>query len=546
MSNYLALLNYNLTSVNASTINYSTLIGSTIIASSIVSNSSINVSSITVQNINYSTLTGSTLTAQAVNYSMLTGSTMTNNTLVVNSTLSGSTITAQIINYSTLTGSTMTNNTLVVNSTLSGSTITAQIINYSTLTGSTMTNNTLTINSTLSGSTITARAINYSTLTGSTMTNNTLTINSTLNVSSITSQTINYSTLIGSTMTINTLVIASTLTVSTLIATNNPAGVITSSMISVGASTNQSYTALAQGNYSTSTNWLSTLNNLSSTKFVAMSGNAQTQLAITQVATVSSVYYTSTIGTSWSTISNVTGLPTATQTNYSCGAVSGNGQYAVLGTTNGYLYLTNTLTSATGPSFTNVNPIVNSNTPVVYLPLDTVPGNGSTSQGSIPATLTVTGTITSVPGIVGTNAIRLANTAAGIPVNYLRGNVANYTNFTVSGWFNLQTLPSSSFLSIIFGMGTSGGTFFDIRYLGGTGLVVNYYNTSNTAITIATAPVSANIWYNFTVIFQSGSTSYVYLNNVLIGTATTTALLYATTTFALGTYANTAVDAFNG
>lgn len=65
MSNYLALLNYNLTSVNASTINYSTLIGSTIIASSI-SNSTINVSSIVSRSINYSTIMGSTINANTV------------------------------------------------------------------------------------------------------------------------------------------------------------------------------------------------------------------------------------------------------------------------------------------------------------------------------------------------------------------------------------------------------------------------------------------------------------------------------------------------
>ena len=473
-TNFLAQFSANLSTISAVNINYSTLVGSTIIASSIISNSTINVSSITSRAINYSTLTGSTLIAQAVNYSTLTGSTTTNNTIVVNSTLTGSTMTvqtvnystlsgstilAQAVNYSTLTGSTTTSNTMVVNSTLTGSTMTVQTVNYSTLTGSTMTNNTMVVNSTLTGSTMTVQTVNYSTLTGSTMTNNTMTINSTLNVSSITSRAINYSTMTGSTMTINTLVIASTLTVSTLIATNNPAGVITSSMISLGASTNQSYTALAQGNYSTSTNWISTLTNLVSTEIIAMSGNAQTQLAITQISTISSIYYTSTLGISWSTISNVTGLPTATQTNYSCGAVSGNGQYGILGTTNGYLYLTSTLTSAVGPSFAIVNPVISSNTPAIYLPFETVPANSSISQGSIPATLTVVGTPTSVPGIVGTNAIRLANTAGGTSVQYLRGNIANYTNFTVSGWFNLQTLPGSTVGSIIFGMGISNENF---------------------------------------------------------------------------------------
>jgi len=67
MSNYLALLNFNLTSINASTINYSTLIGSTVIASStIIANSTINVSSIVSRSINYSTIMGSTINANTV------------------------------------------------------------------------------------------------------------------------------------------------------------------------------------------------------------------------------------------------------------------------------------------------------------------------------------------------------------------------------------------------------------------------------------------------------------------------------------------------
>jgi hypothetical protein len=67
MSNYLALLNFNLTSINASTISYSTLIGSTVIASStIIANSTINVSSIISRSINYSTIMGSTINANTV------------------------------------------------------------------------------------------------------------------------------------------------------------------------------------------------------------------------------------------------------------------------------------------------------------------------------------------------------------------------------------------------------------------------------------------------------------------------------------------------
>jgi hypothetical protein len=370
--------------------------------------------------------------------------------------------------------------------------MTVQTVNYSTLTGST----------------ILAQAVNYSTLTGSTTTNNTMVVNSTLTGSTMTVQTVNYSTMIGSTMTINTLVIASTLTVSTLIATNNPAGVITSSMISLGASTNQSYTALAQGNYSTSTNWVSTLTNLVSTKIVAMSGNAQTQLAVTQISTISSIYYTSTLGISWSTISNVTGLPSTTQTNYSCGAVSGNGQYAALGTTNGYMYITSTLTSAAGPSFAIVNPI----TPRIYLPFDNstadVYGNTVTTGSS---------TITYVTGRQGSSAAWLANTAGSTATFYAAPSWTGSSNFSITGYFYATAFAVAT--PILFH--AYGGSV--IIYLTNSGTALAGIPTGGAGGTATLGPSSAlsiNTWHSFVYIFQTNGLCSFYINNALVGSTT--------------------------
>ena len=403
-----------------------------------------------------------------------------------------STISAVNINYSTLIGSTIIASSITTNTTINVSSITSRAINYSTL----------------SGSTLIAQIVNYSTLAGSTMAANTMTINSSINTSTITAHAINYSTLTGSTMTVNTLVIASTLTVSTLIATNNPAGVITSSMISLGASTNQSFTTLAQGNFSTSTNWLSTLTNLVSTKTVTMSGNAQTQLAISQVSTISSVYYTSTLGTSWSTISNVTGLPIATQTNYTCGAVSGNGQYGLLGTSNGYLYVTSTLTSSTGPSFAIVNPI----TPYIYLPFD-----NSTADVYGRTVTTGSSTITYVPGKQGSAAAWLANTAGGSATYYVAPSWPGSPNFTITGYFFATAFASAT----------------PILFHAYGGSVIIYFNLSGTVaagmpsgggantVTIATSSaLSTSTWYSFAYIFQTNGLCSFYINNALIGSAT--------------------------
>ena len=173
----------------------------------------------------------------------------------------------------------------------------------------------------------------------------------------------------------------------------------------------------------------------SSIKFVTMSGNAQTQLAVSQVSTISSLYYTSTLGTSWATLSGASGLPSATATNYSAGAVSGDGQVIAVAANGGYLYTSNNA----GASFTNTNP----NTPFIYLPFETAPVNGAIGG----TTLTVTGSPTLVTGIVGSKAVNLANTAGGTATNYIRGTWSGATNFTVSFWFNLQSLNGTLFIN---------------------------------------------------------------------------------------------------
>jgi hypothetical protein len=108
------------------------------------------------------------------------------------------------------------------------------------------------------------------------------------------SKLINYSTLIGNTITTSTIAVNST-------------------MISIGASTNQSYSVLSQG---TTTTWVSSLSSLVSTSVVIMNTNGQNQYVITSVSTISSIYLTTNTGKSWSVISGTTGLPTAVSTTY--------------------------------------------------------------------------------------------------------------------------------------------------------------------------------------------------------------------------------------
>ena len=225
---------------------------------------------------------------------------------------------------------------------------------------------------------------------------------------------INYSTLSGSTIQVN------------------------STMISIGASTNAAYTTLTQGNYasSISTNsWTIPLSTLVSTKTVSMSANAQTQLVVTQASTATSVQYTSTLGASWTTLSGATGLPSGTTTNYSAGAVSGDGQYGLLAASGGYVYRTQNA----GQTWTNTNP--NPVTPFIYLPFETVPIVGSYDAIGNSQLTTVFGSPQLTTGRVGSNALNLVNTTGAVQaLQYIRGSFAGASSFSVSFWFNPQTL----------------------------------------------------------------------------------------------------------
>ena len=346
------------------------------------------------------------------------------------------------------------------------------------------------------------------------------------NLSSFNAIAMNYSTL-----TVSTLSGVSTLNVSRVITTSTIQ--VNSSMISLGASTNQVYvSSLSYGNFSTSTKWNTSMIDLLSTATIAMSANAQYQMTVSPSTTVSSIMYTSTLGQSWTTISAATGLPSATATSYTAGAVSGDGRYGALGAYGGYLYTT----ANSGATWTNTNP----NTPAIYLPL-----NGSvtdiigTSNPSVQGANA--GSISYVPGIVGTRAINFANaTPGGTPTQYIRGTWSGSTNATISLWFNIQS--TAGFQSIF-------SAYQSNLYIGVSSSNMVYIDVpSGSSYQAINGPIVANnTWYNIVLIFQTNGLCSFYLNNQLIGTYTNTGIgSQATTLFSLGAYDNTITNAFNG
>ena len=340
-------------------------------------------------------------------------------------------------------------------------------------------------------------------------------------LSTFSASAINYSTLSGSAITLN------------------------STMISLGASTNSVYTRLSQGNFNSSvstSSWVSSLTNRVSTTTVAMSANAQYQLALSQSSISTSVMFTSTLGTSWSTLSGASGLPNFSTISYTTGAVSGTGQYGVLGTSAGQLLVTSTF----GQTFSG-HANITSPTPRIYLPFE---NSITDSQGNSNVTTLVTPVY--VPGIIGNNAINIANTTTGttaIATQYVRGtwaNNLNLTSYTVSFWFNQQTNSGQQYIFSAFNSSLS--------------VQINNNGHLNASIPIAASPfytsftipvfqtIILNTWYNITLIYQSSDICYLYLNNTLYGTIAGAGIYSGGNSglFSLGSVDNYSGYTFNG
>lgn len=363
------------------------------------------------------------------------------------------------------------------------------------------------------------------------------------NPTSFSALTINYSTLIGSTIIISSLgtlccINTSTVIDSTLVARNvsfstmigssitTNALTINSNQVALGLSTNLTYPNGAYGAISTTTNWISSLSTLLSTKTVSMSANGQYQLAVTQISTVSSLYLTSTTNTGWfSTLSGATGLPSNTQTVYTAGALSATGQYGILGTNGGYPYIT----SSFGQSWYNANTTA---TPTNLYAHYTFNNSLADIQGRAP--LTVTGSITYETGIVGLNAVRISNPGSpSVASNYIRGTMPNVTNFTISGWFKLSSYNTVT-PQMIF---SCGGTGYDIFIENGTNYFAANHQPLNARLGTTTFAIALNTWYSFSYTFMSGGTSSILLNGTLVGSATSPSTsLSAISAFSFGSH----------
>ena len=325
-------------------------------------------------------------------------------------------------------------------------------------------------------------------------------------------------------LSIDTLT-ASTITVSKLN--------LQSTVISLGQSTNQTYNNFSNGSYAP-VSWVTAKSALSGTNKTVMSANGLYQMIVGN--TTSGLYLSSDSGITWNSLTG--GLPVLTGSAYwSDGAISANGQYITLSIYGGSLWMS----ADYGRTFA----LTNQPTPSIWLPL-----NGSVADSMGSSTVTTPGT---VPGYVTLNypgytaqAVNLANTAGGTATRYVRGTWAGAGNFTVSGWFNAQTINGtqqmiySAYQNQLLLLITTSNQLQALIPSGGAGSGIIIGTTSFTLI--------ANTWYYFTTTFQTGGTCLFYVNNTLIGSTTNiggTGTL-TSTQFSLGTFDAATANAFNG
>jgi hypothetical protein len=162
-----------------------------------------------------------------------------------------------------------------------------------------------------------------------------------------------------------------------------------------------------------------------------------------------------------------------------------------------------------------------------------------TTPGTVPGYVTL-----NYPGYTA-QAVNLANTAGGTATRYITGTWAGATNFTVSGWFNPQSLTGvyqvifstySNYCAIL--INPSNQLIAIVPSGGG----LNYVNVG------VSSTLVINTWYYFSLSFQTNGTCSFYLNNTLLGSITNTQGVASLTTsvFELSGYEGSQAVAFNG
>ena len=307
-------------------------------------------------------------------------------------------------------------------------------------------------------------------------------------------------------------------------------------MISLGRNTNQIYTTLAQGNVSSSTNWISSLSGIgiSSLAFygyassLSMSGNGQSQI----VTTPGTIYATVNSGQTWTGINGllIGLLPTGLlgQGYLLSGAMSGSGQYIAINTTSSLCISNNSGATFTPQNITSFYSTIILSTPYISLPFE---NSIIDQQGN--TTISILGnnqTASYVTGSSGAGSYAYAFNAntpiSGFANQYLKSSataLSTLTNFAISGSFYMTSYGLSGRFQYIFSAGNGSVLLY-------TTYSRTLYATVNGNIIGGYLNLALSTWYNFTIIYQTNNVCYMFVNGVNVGS-------YANTgTFTLGAF----------
>jgi hypothetical protein len=221
---------------------------------------------------------------------------------------------------------------------------------------------------------------------------------------------------------------------------------------------------------------------------------------------------------------------------YACGATPG---------TSSGLFALGTMESLTVLAFNGYIDdfrIYNFAAPNVVAPTIYAPFENSYTDAMSFSTMTGQGSPTFVTGIVGNYAVNLVNTVGTTATKYIKEGWPGSTNFTISFWFNAQTLGTQQVI-----VGAYSGQFQLLLFANNQ---LGFYvpiSGGNTIITY-TPGITSNTWYQWTAIFRQSGLCSMYLNGALVGTYNNSTAFSGTSSgfFTIGCVDNTAAQAFNG
>ena len=135
--------------------------------------------------------------------------------------------------------------------------------------------------------------------------------------------------------------------------------------------------------------------------------------------------------------------------------------------------------------------------------------DNSTTDAMGAATITPSGTIAYVPSMIGSSAVNLVNNAGSTASSYIRGTMPTTSSFTVSLWFNPQTVPTTATYQTMFSAFSTNWSMY---------MKPNYVSFLYGSDLLSSPILALGKWYNLVATFVANGTGSFYMNNTLIGT----------------------------